>query len=68
MKELIGQLIEKANLTEEQANQAVSVIKNFLGDRLPDVIRGPVEAALTGERVQDVTDQAKDMLGGLFGR
>ncbi len=67
MKELIAQLIEKANLTEEQAGQAAAVVKNFLADRLPEAIRGPVESALTGEGIMGVADKAKGMLGGLFG-
>jgi hypothetical protein len=68
MKELIAQLIEKANLTEEQANQAVAVVKNFIGDRVPEALRGTIESALTGEALKGAADKAKDALGGLFGR
>jgi len=59
MKELIAQLVEKANLNEEQANKAVEVVKGFLG--------GQVEGFLTGENIMDVADKAKGLLGGLFG-
>ncbi len=67
MKELIGQLMEKANLSKEQAEQAAVVVKQFLGSRLPESLRGPVESALTGENIAGAADQAKDLLGGLFG-
>ena len=67
MKELISQLVEKANLTEEQAEKAADVVKNFLHEKLPEAIRGPVESALTGEALKDVADKAKGVLGGLFG-
>ncbi|MBM7846433.1 MULTISPECIES: DUF2267 domain-containing protein [Herpetosiphon] len=67
MKELIAQLVQKANLSEEQANKAVEVVKGFLGDKLPEGLRGQVESFLTGENVMDVADKAKGLLGGLFG-
>ncbi|KPL81878.1 hypothetical protein [Herpetosiphon geysericola] len=67
MKELIAQLVQKANLSEEQANKAVEVVKGFLGDKLPEGLRGQVEGFLTGENVMDVADKAKGLLGGLFG-
>lgn len=67
MKELVSQLMEKANLSEEQAAQAAGVVKDFLHEKLPDAIRGPVESILTGEALQDGLDKAKGALGGLFG-
>ena len=67
MKELISQLVEKASLTEEQAEKAAEVVKNFLHEKLPEAVRGPVESALTGEALKDVADKAKGVLGGLFG-
>ena len=68
MKELISQLIEKANLSEEQASKVADTVKSFLADKLPDALRGPVEAALSGEALQDATEKAKDFIGGLFGK
>lgn len=68
MKELVQSLIEKANLTEEQANNAANVVKGFLGDRLPDAIKGPVLGALTGENIDNAVDKARDLIGGLFSK
>lgn len=66
MKELVKDLVEKANLSEEQANKAADVVKGFLGDRLPEAIKGPVLGALTGENIDNAVDKARDLLGGLF--
>lgn len=66
MKALIGELIQKADLSEDQAAKVAEVVKSFLGARLPDAIRGPVESALTGERVDDAVGAAKNLLGGFL--
>lgn len=66
MKALIGELVQKADLSEAQATKVAEVVKGFLGSRLPDAIRGPVESALTGENVDNAVDVAKNMLGKLF--
>ncbi len=66
MKELIGTLIEKADLNTDQATKVAEVVKGFLADRLPDAVKGPVLSALTGEQVDSGLDQAKGLLGKLF--
>jgi hypothetical protein len=66
MKALISELVQKADLSEAQAAKVAEVVKGFLGSRLPDAIRGPVESALTGENVDNAVDIAKNMLGKLF--
>ena len=66
MKALIAELVQKADLSDAQAAKVAEVVRGFIGQRLPDAIRGPVEAALTGERVDDAVGQAKNVLGGLF--
>ncbi len=66
MKALIGELIQKADLSDAQAAKVAEVVKGFLGDRLPEAIRGPVEAALTGEKVDDAVGAAKNLLGGFL--
>jgi hypothetical protein len=66
MKALISELVQKADLSEAQAVKVAEVVKGFLGSRLPDAIRGPVESALTGENVDNAVDAAKNMLGKLF--
>lgn len=68
MQELIGRLTENANLSPEQAQQAVDVVRNFLSDKLPDPIAGPVMSALEGEDAGDQLSSAVDGLKGkLFG-
>jgi hypothetical protein len=66
MKELITQLVAHADLSEAQAAKVAEVVRSFLTSRLPEVLRGPVESALTGETVDNAVDQAKGLLGKLF--
>jgi len=66
MKELISQLVSKADLSEGQAAKVAEVVRGFLASRLPEALRGPVESALTGENVDGALDQAKGLIGKLF--
>jgi hypothetical protein len=66
MKALISELVQKADLSETQAQKVAEVVKGFIGSRLPDSLRGPVEAALTGDRVDSAADAAKGLLGGFL--
>lgn len=66
MKELISDLVSKADLSEAQAAKVAEVVREFLGSRLPEAIRGPVESALTGGNVSNALDQAKGLMGKLF--
>jgi len=66
MKELITQLVSQADLSEAQAAKVAEVVRSFLTSRLPEVLRDPVESALTGANVDSAVDQAKGLLGKLF--
>lgn len=66
MKAMIQELVAKADLDEAQAAKVAEVVRTFLVARLPDIAKGPVESALTGERVDGALDAAKGALGGLF--
>lgn len=66
MKELISQLVSKADLNEAQATKVADVVRGFLSSKLPDSLRSVVEGALTGENVDNAVDQAKGLLGKLF--
>ncbi|HYQ01449.1 MAG TPA: hypothetical protein VER96_22405 [Polyangiaceae bacterium] len=66
MKELISQLVSQADISEAQATKVAEVVRSFLTSRLPEVLRGPVESALTGENIDSAVDQAKGLLGKLF--
>lgn len=66
MKELISQLVSKADLNEAQATKVADVVRGFLSSKLPDSLRSVVDGALTGENVDNAVDQAKGLLGKLF--
>jgi hypothetical protein len=66
MKELISQLVAKADLNEAQATKVAEVVRGFLASKLPDALRAPVESALTGQAVDGAVDQAKGLIGKLF--
>jgi len=66
MKELISQLVSKADLNEAQAAKVADVVRGFLSSKLPDSLRSVVDGALTGENVDSAVDQAKGLLGKLF--
>ena len=66
MKELISQLVSKADISEAQAAKVAEVVRGFLANKLPEMLRGPVDSALTGEAIDGALDQAKGLLGKLF--
>jgi hypothetical protein len=66
MKEMIATLVKKADLSEAQAAKVAEVIRQFLKDKLPDAMEGPVLAALNGDNVDDAVGQAKNLLSKLF--
>lgn len=66
MKELIGTLVAKADLSEAQATKVADVVRGFLSEKLPEPLKGPVLGALTGQQVDSALDQAKGVLGKLF--
>lgn len=66
MKELISQLVAKADLSEAQASKVAEVVRSFLASKLPEALRGPVDSALTGQAVNSGLDQLKGLAGKLF--
>lgn len=68
MKELISQLVTKAELSPEQASKVADVVKGFLENKLPEPIKGTVLSAISAENVDSLADQAKGLLGGLTGK
>jgi uncharacterized protein with ATP-grasp and redox domains len=66
MKALIAKLVEQADLSEEQAAKVATVVRDFIGDKLPEMLREPVLSALSGDNVDHGVDVARDVLGSLF--
>ena len=67
MKELVRQLVEKADLSEAQAARVAEVVRDYVGEKLPEPIRGPALSALTGENVDNAADMIQGAIGKLFG-
>lgn len=66
MNALVEKLIKEVNLDEKTAEKILSVVKNFLDDKLPDPIDKKVNKVLDGvdgDTVNDLLGKAK----GLFG-
>lgn len=66
MDELLKLVSEKANISADQAKQAVETVLNFLGDKLPAPIAAQVKGLLAGGA--DKVDDALKGIGGLFGK
>ncbi len=60
MDELVKLVSQKVGISEDQARQAVTVVINFLKERLPAPIAGQVDGVLNNPGVAGA-------LGGLFG-
>ena len=76
MDELIKLVSEKANISADQAKQAVESVVGFIKDKLPGPIGDQVTNLLSGAgglagqaggALGDVAGKAGEALGGLFG-
>jgi uncharacterized protein (DUF2267 family) len=60
MDELVKLVVQKTGISEEQARTAVSVVINFLKERLPAPLASQVDGVLNNPGIAGA-------LGGLFG-
>ncbi len=60
MDELVKLVSQKAGISEDQARQAVTVVINFLKERLPAPIAAQVDGVINNPGIAGA-------LGGLFG-
>jgi hypothetical protein len=67
MDELVNQITQRTGISNDQARQAVQVVADFLKTKLPAPIAGQVDAALSGNNIGDLSNQAGQVLGGLGG-
>jgi hypothetical protein len=71
MEELIRQITERTGISEEQAQQAVSMVVGFAKDKLPEPIASQLEGFLgaSGGDASGILGQVQQLgnLGGLFG-
>jgi len=72
MDELVKLVMEKTNMGEAQAQQAVSTVIGFLKQRLPAPIAGQLDAALANENTMkqatDALDKGVSALSGIIGK
>jgi uncharacterized protein (DUF2267 family) len=67
MDELVKLVAQKANISPDQASQAVQVVLGYLKERLPAPIAGQIDGLLAGGATGSVSDLTSS-LGGLFGQ
>lgn len=66
MKQLVNQLTSRVDITPAQAQQVVDVVKDFLGEKLPEPLAAPVMGALEGR--DDLADQLAEGADGVIGQ
>lgn len=50
MQELVQELIQKAGLTQEQAEKSIQVIKDYIQSQLPPMMQGMVDNFMSGRQ------------------
>ena len=53
MHELVAQLIDKAGLTQEQAEKSIVVVKEYIQSQLPPMMQGMVDNFLSQKKQED---------------
>ncbi len=53
MHELVSQLIDKAGLTQEQAEKSIVVVKEYIQSQLPPMMQGMVDNFLSQKKQDD---------------
>ena len=66
MEKVIKLVSEKAGISEEQAQTAVTTVAGFLKDRMPEPLAAQVDKYLSGESGEK--GGIGDTLGGMFGK
>lgn len=69
MQELINQITSRTGISEEQAQQAVSLVFSFVKDKLPEPLASQMEGMLGLEQAGGIAGMMGQLgnLGGMFG-
>ncbi len=67
MDDLVKAIVDRTGLPADQARSAAQAAVDFIKAKLPESMQGYVDTALNSGMVDDVANQAGNMLGGLFG-
>jgi uncharacterized protein (DUF2267 family) len=68
MEELVNLVAQKANISPDQAKQAVQVVLGYLKDKLPAPVASQVDGLLAGGGSGASVSDVSKSLGGLFGQ
>lgn len=69
MEKIVKLVSEKAGISEEQAQTAVTTVASFLKDRMPEPLAGQVDKYLSGEEGDKGNlGDTLGSVGGMFGK
>lgn len=68
MQELIQQIVERAGISEQSAEQAVDTVIAYVKEHAPAPVAAQLENYLSGESGQSAVGAAKGALGSMFGK
>jgi uncharacterized protein (DUF2267 family) len=66
--ELVGLVVKKTGISEDQAQKAVEVVFDFLKEKLPEPLAGQIDGLLAGEGAGNLLDNLPKGLGGIFNK
>jgi hypothetical protein len=64
MDELINLVVEKTGLPEETAKQVVTIVLDFIREKLPDSFEGILDGFLDNDSAVNFLSGLGDLLGG----
>jgi hypothetical protein len=67
VEELVQLVSQKANISPDQAKQAVQLVLGYLKEKLPPPVASQIDGVISGGSGGSVGDVTKS-LGGLFGQ
>ena len=68
MEKIVKLVTEKAGISEQQAQTAVTTVISFLKDRMPEPLAAQVDKYLTGDGAKGNLGDTLGNIGGMFGK